>query len=337
MTGRYWAPSRDGPLPVEARGFLQVEVCMPNDVDGILPQARQHLKQRNYPQALVLYEQAVAQDANSVAANEGVATAAFMLADYSRAIQHYKRVSQLDPRKAQPLVNLGAVYNRMGDYPSATKVLRQAISKDRRCAEAYYNLGIAHRGQNQLSMAVSAYKEAIRLAPEMAEAYQNLGNVYVEMGNTQQAILNYKRALEIRPDFERARRGLEQAQNAAVEAKRAISPFGRLVGADGPAEREIDAHLRALTPQERFEDRAAVHAHAKEMERAAAVLLNQMREQLEGAILQLTHSFTQSDDRYHFKQEFSTFQQARTAFEQVVQALMERSASLRDHEKLMRG
>jgi tetratricopeptide (TPR) repeat protein len=303
---------------------------MPNatEHEAVLQTARQHLRQREYPQALALYEQVLVQDPSSVAAHEGAATAAFVMQDYPRAIEHFKRASQLDPRKSQPLVNLGAVYNRMADYQTAAKVLRQAIGKDRRCAEAYYNLGIAHRGLNQPSMAVSAYKEAIRLAPEMAEAYQNLGNLYVEMGNTQQAILNYKRA----------QRGLERAQNAAVEAKRSISPFGRLVGAGGPTDKEAEpAAMRVLTPQERFEDRAAVHAHAKELERAAAVLLNQMREQLEGALLQLTHAFTQSDDRYNFRSEFVAFQQARGAFEQVAHALQERSDALRDHEKLIRS
>jgi tetratricopeptide (TPR) repeat protein len=306
--------------------------------ETVLQAARQHLRQREYPQALALYEQVVAKEPTSVTAHEGAATAAFVMQDYPRAIEHFKRAGQLDPRKAQPLVNLGAVYNRMAEFQTAAKVLRQAIGKDRRCAEAYYNLGIAHRGLNQTSMAVSAYKEAIRLAPEMAEAYQNLGNLYVEMGNTQQAILNYKRALEIRPDFERAQRGLERAQNAAVEAKRSISPFGRLVGSGGPTDKDVEpAAMRALTPQERFEDRALVHSHAKEMERAAAVLLNQMREQLEGALLQLTHAFTQSDDRYNFKAEFATFQRARDAFGQVVKVLTERSDALRDHEKLIRS
>lgn len=307
------------------------------DIDALIQQARQHLRQGELPQAAALYEQALAAEEMHIAAHEGLATAAFMMQDYPRAITHFQRVSKLDPRRVQPLVNLGAVYNRKGDFQQATKILRQALSKDRKCAEAYYNLGIAHRGLNQLSMAVSAYREAIRLAPEMAEAYLNLANAYQEMGNLQQAQQNYRRALELKPGFERAKRGLERAQSAAAEAKQTLSPFGRLVSVgEAPTDPE-DSTMRVLTPQERFEDRAAVYSHAKELERAAAVALNQCRDQLEPSLLQLTHAFTQGGDRYDFSDELAAFQHARHGFEQVMRLLNDRSESLRQHQQLMRS
>jgi tetratricopeptide (TPR) repeat protein len=306
------------------------------DIDALIQQARLQLRQGALAQALAIYEQAVAADETHVSAQEGLATAAFMMQDYDRAIAHFQRVCKLDPRRVQPLVNLGAVYNRKGDFQQATKILRQALSKDRKCAEAYYNLGIAHRGLNQLSMAVSAYREAIRLSPEMAEAFLNLANAYHDMGNSQQALLNYRRALEIKPDFERARRGLDKAQNAAAQAKHSLSPFGRLVSVDearsAPA---TEAGLRTLTPQERFEDRAAVHNHAKDVERAAAVALNQCREQLEPRLLALTHAFTQGGDRYDFSDELTAYQQARYGFVQVMRLLADRTDTLREHQRLM--
>jgi tetratricopeptide (TPR) repeat protein len=306
------------------------------DIDALIQQARQQLRQGEIAQALATYEQAVAADETHISAHEGLATAAFMMHDYARAIAHFQRVCKLDPRRVQPLVNMGAVYNRKGDFQQATKILRQALSKDRKCAEAYYNLGIAHRGLNQLSMAVSAYREAIRLSPEMAEAYLNLANAYQDMGNTQQALLNYRRALEIKPEFERARRGLERALNAAAQAKHSLSPFGRLVSVDDASAAPEDTGLRVLTPQERFEDRAAVHNHAKDLERAAAVALNQCRDQLEPKLLALTHAFTQGGERYDFSDELAAFQQARQGFEQVMRLLVDRSDSLREHQRLMR-
>jgi tetratricopeptide (TPR) repeat protein len=305
------------------------------EIDALIQQARQLLRQGELAQALALYEQAVAANETHVSAQEGLATAAFMIQDYDRAITHFQRVCKLDPRRVQPLVNMGAVYNRKGEFQQATKVLRQALSKDRKCAEAYYNLGIAHRGLNQLSMAVSAYREAIRLSPEMAEAYLNLANAYQDMGNTQQALLNYRRALEIKPSFERARRGLEKAQNAAAQAKHSLSPFGRLVSVDDARAAPAEPGFRTLTPQERFEDRAAVHNHSKDLERAAAVALNQCREQLEPRLLALTHAFTQGGERYDFSDELAAFQQARHGFDQVMRLLADRSETLRQHDRLM--
>lgn len=307
------------------------------DVEALIQQGRKCLRRGELPRAADLFGQAVTQDSGSIAAHEGLATAAFLMQNYDRAIELFRRVLQLDPRRAQPLVNLGAVYNRQKHYQQAIKALRQALSKDRRCAEAYYNLGIAHRGLNQLSMAVSAYREAIRLAPEMAEAYQNLANVYLEMGNVQQAILNYRRALELRPDFERAKHGLERAQLAAAEAKQAVSPFGRLVRIEETAPKVEDIPLRILTPQDRFEDRLAVHGRAKALERAASVVLNQLRDELEPALLELAHAFMQSDGRYDFNDEFMAFQRAFGTFRQVVRLLDAASESLREHERQIRG
>ncbi|MFG0335500.1 MAG: tetratricopeptide repeat protein, partial [Maioricimonas sp. JB049] len=246
--------------------------------------------------------------------------------------EHFRQINRLDARQAQPLINLGAVYNRKKDYNAAVKTLRQALSKDRRCAEAYYNLGIAYRGQKQLSMAVSAYKEAIRLSPEMAEAYQNLANAYLEMGNTQQAIVHYEQALKIRPDFERARRGLERAMTAADTAKQAISPFGRLVDIQEVENRAARAEARPLSPQERYEDRSTVHKLAKEAEMSAAALLTQLRGELEQRLLRLTHAISHDEDRNLLHRDHLEFIEAREHFDRLVRMLQEKVGQLREHD-----
>ncbi len=162
--------------------------------DALCQEARGLIKQREFTKAIAVYQQALALDAHSVPVHEALATAFFAIKDYSHALEHFRKVTLIDPKRSKALVNIGAVYNRQHDYNNAVKSLRQALAKDRKCAEAYYNLGIAHKGLKQYGMAVSAYKEAIRLNPEMAEAYQNLANALLEMGNATQAITNFRRA-----------------------------------------------------------------------------------------------------------------------------------------------
>jgi tetratricopeptide (TPR) repeat protein len=309
----------------------------PADPDARLAEARQMMRQRAYAEAIEAYKRLLAEDDRDAAAHEGLAMAAFMLKDYPTAVDHFKRVTMIDPRRPQPLVNLGAVFNRMGDYNSAITTLRKALAKDRHCAEAYYNLGLAHRGLNQSSMAVSAYKEAIRLAPEMAEAYQNLANVYVEMGNTQQAVSSYERALQIRPDFERARQGLARARDAQQHAKSSASPFGRLVDVTQQTKR-IDqeaAPLRVMTEQERFDDRQAVHGFAKEAERVAAGLLEQLDSQIEVCLKDFARAFTQSNDARGYWGEYTALRQAAQNFDKFVLLLQERMDDLKQHEQLI--
>lgn len=271
------------------------------EIESLCQRARECVRRRQIPEAIAFYEQALQVDERDQRPHEGIATAAFLVADYDRAEKHFKRLSQLDPRRADPLVNLGAVYNRRSSYVEAVRVLRQALSKNRKCAEAYYNLGIAYKGQNQLSMAISAYKEAIRLAPDMPEAYQNLANTYVDMGNLQQAILNFHRALQINPAFEKARRGLEHAQQLVEAQAQSASPFGRLVDAAHLSQRSTHASpsppLRALTEVERLEDRQAVQRLAGAFETAAQEVLRRLKEDLTPALLGVSHAFAQSDDR----------------------------------------
>jgi tetratricopeptide (TPR) repeat protein len=269
-----------------------------NEAEALCQQAREAVRRRQIPEGIALYEQVLAADERNVKAHEGIATAAFMVGDYDRAEQHFKRLSILDTKRADPLVNLGAVYNRRGDHDAAVKALRQALTKNRKCAEAYYNLGIAHRGQNQVSMAISAYKEAIRLAPQMAEAYQNLGNAYVEMGNLQQAQLNFQRAIDINPSFEKARRGLEMARQKSQDAAKTTNPFGRLVDVNEMRQKEsVAARFRDLTDEERLEDRTFVHRLARNFDKAAGDVLTHLQGKLMPSLLVVSHSFAQSDDK----------------------------------------
>ncbi|MBX3439441.1 MAG: tetratricopeptide repeat protein [Planctomycetaceae bacterium] len=303
------------------------------ELDGLLERARECLKLRQFAEAIALYRQALTVDNLHVPAHEGLARAAFLANDFDLAIEHFQRIAQIEPRRSQALVNLGAVQNRKEDYAAAVQTLRKALAKDRKCAEAYYNLGLAHRGLNQLSMAVSAYKEAIRLNPQMAEAYQNLANVFVEMGNADQAILHYRRALEIRPDFERAKRGLERAQGAKQEAKNAISPFGRLVDVSQMKKAgEADAG-RPLTEKERFDDRTVVHDRAKEAQRAATAVLQLLQNDLEEDLLELNRAVIQSRDVRGFWHEFRQLAESADAFEKIVDILERCTDELRAHEK----
>lgn len=308
-----------------------------NEIEAICQRARECVRKRQFADAVGIYEQALALDERDIRVHEGIATAAFLAGDFDRAEKHFKRLSQLDLKRADPLVNLGAVYNRRSDFNNAVKTLRQALTKNRKCAEAYYNLGIAYKGLNQLSMAVSAYKEAIRLAPEMAEGYQNLGNVFVEMGNLQQAITNFRRALEIKPDFERAKRGLEAAHQQALENAKETKPFGRLVNVEqlkGHAQvAAAAAGLRELTEDERKQDRAIVHKLAVAFEQRAEDVKQQARESLGPALLAMFHAVAQADDKRRLFLAHEALVAALDQYRQATGPLLRGADELQLHEE----
>lgn len=302
--------------------------------DKLCDEAKAAFKRRDVVAARSLYEQAIAKDSRSIPAHEGLAFLCFMTKDYTKAAELFLRVTRLDPRRVEALINLGAVHNRQEDYNAAVRVLRQALSKDRRNADAYYNLALAYRAQKQFGMAVSAYKEAIRLRPEMVEAQYNLGNTLLEMGNHSQAAMAFRKALEIDPDFKKAEVGLERAQSKTDEAKKSISPFGRLVDMEQVAANaaKMDQQYRELSPRERFLDRDTLHRLSKEAEQLAAGFLGQVRGELEAALLGVSRVVSENRDTHEWFKEAAQLEEAVNRFNQVQQILFQKTAELQAHE-----
>lgn len=307
-----------------------------SDVSALCDQARALMKQRKVSEARALYEQAIELDPRSIPAFEGAAATAFAEKDFETAAAHYKKLTLLDLRRAQPAVNLGAVYNRLGDFNGALKALRTAVAKDKKCAAAYYNMGIAHKGLNQLSMAVTAYKEAVRLDPKMVDASYNLGNLLLEMGSYQQALLYFEKALEADPNFEKAQRGLQRAYDAKDDSKKNQKAFGRLVDEETTARNQEEHEYRILTPKERFEDRQALHQLAKETENLAIAFLAQLRDELTPALQKMQHTASVGGDARNLRAEDDALDDATKGFHDVAGAFNEKVNSVREHERLIR-
>jgi tetratricopeptide (TPR) repeat protein len=307
-----------------------------NELDDLVKQAQRCVRKGETQRAIELFLQALARDDQRLEIYEGLAAAHFQKGDFAEAAAHFVKISLLKPTDGKCLINLGAVYNRLAEHKKAVDALRKGIAKEKRCPQGFYNLGIAYRGLNQSSMAVSAYREAIRINPGMAEAHQNLANIYVEMGNHQQAILHYKKALEINPDFERAKRGMVQAENAALTARGAISPFGRLVDEKAYGAKTATQADRPLTEQERQEDRQRVQLLCLEIEAAASLWLQHLKGELEPALLALNRIVAQkSDPSLSMARALTAFRAANEKSSDLRRQLKRKLLELRAHEELI--
>jgi tetratricopeptide (TPR) repeat protein len=306
------------------------------DVDAVLKQARRTFRKGEFAEALQLFEQALAMDEKRPDVHMGAATAFFLTKNYDKAIEHFNRVTQLAPHDGKSLINLGAVYNQMGEYQKAVGVLRRGLQKEKKSAEGFYNLGYAHRKLEQAAMAVSAYREAVRLKPDMVEAHVNLANVFHDMNNNQQAIIHYKKALELNPNFASAQSGLAAAEQASQQAKKAISPFGRLVEHGALRPRSAPGSERKLNDTERIEDRTRIHVLSGEIDVAAKQLLHHLRETLDKSIATLNRSVTQGDEAPSvLVKAFDHFSQASDTASDLRRTFKRKLLELRAHEELM--
>lgn len=306
------------------------------DVESLAKEARRAFRHRKLDEAIDLFNQALAQDEKRHDLHMSLATVYFLAKNYDSAVKHFTRVSQLAPTDGKSLINLGAVYNQMSDYNKAVSTLRRGLQKERASAEGYYNLGYAHRKLGQFAMAVSAYREAIRIEPEMVDGHVNLANVYVEMKNVQQAILHYKKALELNPQHESALRGLEVAENNRSVAKKAISPFGRLVEQGTMRAKTTAKAGRQLTDAERIDDRKKVFNLCAEVDHAARRYLQHLQDVLEPRLSALNRGIAQGPEgNFTLSKLYDDYQAAITDALEMRRTFKRKTLELRSHEELI--
>lgn len=303
-------------------------------LDELCQQAQSLMESGKHDAAAPLFQQVVNQDSDHVAAHEGLALACSMASNWDAAEKHFAKLIQLQPMQARHYINLGTLYNRKGDFQKAVDTLRRALQRDRKNANTYFNLGLAYRKLKQTAMSVSAYKEAIKLSPEFAEAYLNLANVLVEMGSLQQAVQMFKQAIELRPTLEKAKRGLEKTQAAIAQAKKAESPFGRLVDAETRA-KNVPTMERELSDDERDADRKQIRILMESLESLAKDALEHLENVLERKLHELHVTITSNDVGTTLTKNAKEFRDAVEIWNNLRAQIRRKMLELRAHEELL--
>jgi len=95
-----------------------------------------------------------------------------------RAIFHYTKAIEIDPRFADAYINRGLAYDSKGQFDQAISDYNKAIELNPRDADAYYHRGNTYRRKDQYEQAVFNYNKAIEINPRDAYAYYNRGIAY---------------------------------------------------------------------------------------------------------------------------------------------------------------
>ena len=148
--------------------------------------------------------------------------------DYSKAIEHYSKSIELNPRLAAAYNNSGSAYEAIGDIDRAISDYDKAIDLNPEYSEAYYNRGVAYIEKGDIDRALVDYNKAIDLNPNYAEAYYNRGNVYF-IGDVDRAFADYNKAIDLNPDYAEAynNRGVIYEKKGDVD--RAIKDYDKAI------------------------------------------------------------------------------------------------------------
>ncbi|MEW6375390.1 MAG: tetratricopeptide repeat protein, partial [Thermodesulfobacteriota bacterium] len=119
--------------------------------------------------------------------------------EFSKAIQAYQKVVELDTTYIEAYNNLGIIYQEMGDLESAFKAFQKSIEINPRYEKAFNNLGIVFYTSGRHEEAVVAFQKALTINPNNIESHINLGILFKKQGESGKAIESFQKALSINP------------------------------------------------------------------------------------------------------------------------------------------
>jgi tetratricopeptide (TPR) repeat protein len=119
--------------------------------------------------------------------------------EFSKAIQAYQKVIELDPTYVEAYNNLGIIYQEIGNFDKALEVYHKAIDINPRYEKTFNNLGILHFLNERYDESIEAFQKALAINPNNIESHINLGILFKKNGQVDQAIESYQKALSLNP------------------------------------------------------------------------------------------------------------------------------------------
>src|SRR5262245_29468734 len=114
---------------------------------------------------------------------------------HKEAVKALQRATNLEPKNAQYLANLGEIERKRGKLPEALAALTEAVNVNPKSAQAHNNLGILCFERRDYERAIDCYRTAIKFSKRFPEAHNHLGNALRSLGRPDDALDHYRNDL----------------------------------------------------------------------------------------------------------------------------------------------
>jgi tetratricopeptide (TPR) repeat protein len=182
-------------------------------------------RQERYADALALFDQALAAQADyhNASVNKGVVL--FRSGKKPEGVAELEAVTKIAPSFARARFELGNVYDAGGELSKACGAYRECLKLDETDAEAHNNLAWCLFRQHLYEDALAEFRLAIKHAPNAATPHNNMGWVLFQMGRLRDAAREFEQAIKLNPDLPEAYNNLGQALMVAQELEGGLAQF----------------------------------------------------------------------------------------------------------------
>jgi tetratricopeptide (TPR) repeat protein len=130
-----------------------------------------------------------------------LATEAGANGDVTKQKEYLDNLVAAYPNEERAHFNLGGYYFGQQDYGRAIEQYKKATELAPNYSTAYNILGYAYRQNGDYANAEQAFKKYIELIPKDPNPYDSYGELLLKMGKFEEAITQYRKALAIDPNF----------------------------------------------------------------------------------------------------------------------------------------
>jgi protein O-mannosyl-transferase len=103
--------------------------------------------------------------------------------DETEARKRYETAMKLDPKFADPYINVSTIQNHAGDHQAEITSLEKAIKIDPKASVAYKNLGVAYKAMGDWKNAIKSWERGIKADPKDGSFDYNIGLEYGQHGD----------------------------------------------------------------------------------------------------------------------------------------------------------
>ncbi len=145
-------------------------ICIPvlaysSDAMGWFEQGNAFMKNKNYSEAIRVYDKAITFEPDYFEAWNGKADALNRAQQFTEALEASDRVLVLKPDYVQGWINRGYILYNLGRYDEELKAYETAITLDPTSPDAWFNKGYSLAGMKRYDEAIAAFNNVQALDP----------------------------------------------------------------------------------------------------------------------------------------------------------------------------